>query len=85
MTMRDSRGYSVRMLQQIEAADNTLPAVRLAKLCVANNIPVAQVAKDLGTSKQSVYAWFTGHRKPSARFCERILALLDTHGVSATL
>lgn len=76
MTMRDSRGYSVRLLKQIEAADQSAPVIQLAKLCVAHDIPVLTVAKAIGTSKQTVYAWFSGRHRPSPVFNDRISELL---------
>lgn len=80
--MRDSRGYSLRLLRQIEAADASRPVIQLAKFCVQNDISAATVAKDLGTSKQSVYSWFSGRHMPSPAFQERILALMDAYCVA---
>jgi hypothetical protein len=34
--------------------------VRLGRLCVEANLPAAYVAKALGTSRTTVYAWFRG-------------------------
>ena len=85
MTTRDSRGYSVHVLRQIDAADPTRVAIQLAKHCVAHNISAAMVAKELGTSKQSVYAWFSGRHRPSPVFAERVTALLDRYRNAAAV
>lgn len=81
--MRDFRGYSVHVLRQIDAADPTRPAIQLAKYCVAHDISVAKVAKEVGTSKQAVYAWFSGRHQPSPVFAERVAALLERYRSAA--
>lgn len=83
--MRDSRGYSVHVQRQIEGADSTQAAIQLAQHCVAHNIPVSAVAKKLGTSKQSVYAWFSGRHQPSPVFAERVAALLKRYRSGAAV
>jgi DNA-binding transcriptional regulator YiaG len=83
--MRDSRGYSVHILQQISAADPALPTTQLARHCVKHNIPVVVVAKALGTSKQTVYAWFSGRHRPSPVFTERVEKLLARYRKTATV
>jgi len=83
--MRDSRGYSVHIVGKVNAADPENVAVQLAKYCIAHDISSARVAADLGTSKQSVYAWFTGQRRPRARTVERLVALLDTYKAAAAV
>lgn len=62
--MSDFRGYSYTIVKAIAAADQTLPGVRLAQVCVSHNISVASAAQTLGVSRQTVYSWFTGRFKP---------------------
>jgi DNA-binding transcriptional regulator YiaG len=74
--MSDFRGYSYTIVKTIEAADPTLPGVRLAQVCVAHNISVASVAALLGVSRQTVYSWFTGRFKPRQQESARIENLI---------
>ena len=75
LTMSDNRGYSYTIVKAIQAADQTLPGVKLAQLCVSRNISVASVAADLGVSRQTVYSWFTGRFKPRQSEATRIAKL----------
>jgi len=70
--MSDFRGYSYAIVKTIQAADQTLPGVQLAKVCVSSNISVAMVAEKLGVSRQTVYSWFTGRFKPKSSEVSRI-------------
>jgi transcriptional regulator with XRE-family HTH domain len=76
MTKSNSRGYSLRTVKQVEAADPTLPGVRLAKVCIARDIPVVDVAAKFGVSRVAVYSWFTGHSKPRQKQLELIEEIL---------
>lgn len=75
----NSRGYSLWMAQQVAEADPQLIGVQMAKVCIANNIPASKVAKDLGVSKQAVYAWFVGKFSPSALTLPKIHAWMKQH------
>ena len=70
--MSDNRGYSYTIVKAIQAADQALPGVRLAQVCVSRNIPVISVAAELGVSRQTVYSWFTGRFKPRQSEATRI-------------
>lgn len=83
--MRDFRGYSIRMLDKIKAVELDTVATQLAKFCVENGISTARVAKDLGVSRPSVYAWFTGKRQPRTKTVEQLSKLLDTYRVGNPL
>jgi transcriptional regulator with XRE-family HTH domain len=63
-------------VKQVEAADPTLPGVRLAKVCIARDIPVVDVAAKFGVSRVAVYSWFTGHSKPRQKQLELIEEIL---------
>ena len=75
-TMSDFRGYSYAIVKTIQAADQTLPGVQLAKVCVASDVSVAAVAEKLGVSRQTVYSWFTGRFKPKSSEVSRIEDLI---------
>lgn len=83
MTKSNSRGYSLRTVKQVEAADPTLPGVRLAKVCIARDIPVVDVAAKFGVSRVAVYSWFTGHSKPRQKQVELIEEILKKLAGSA--
>lgn len=83
MTKSNSRGYSLRTVKQVEAADPTLPGVRLAKVCIARDIPVVDVAVKFGVSRVAVYSWFTGHSKPRQKQVELIEEILKKLAGSA--
>lgn len=83
MTKSNSRGYSLRTVKQVEAADPTLPGVRLAKVCIARDIPVVDVAAKFGVSRVAVYSWFTGHSKPRQKQLELIEEILKKLAGSA--
>lgn len=52
--------YTIKIAELNAAADQTMLGVRLGRFCISNNIPVAEVAKDLDVSKSVVYKWFVG-------------------------
>ncbi len=79
LTMSDFRGYSYTIVKAIQAADQALPGVRLAQVCVSRNISVASVAEMLGVSRQTVYSWFTGRFKPRLHEANRIEDLISRY------
>lgn len=76
MTNKTLRGYSYDLIQRIKAADQTLPTVRLGLMCVEKNISVDEVAEATGTTRQTVYSWFTGKYKPRHVQLKKIEQLL---------
>lgn len=59
-----SYGYSLRLAELNEQADEQSLGVRLGRVCIAKNIPVADVAERLGVSRQTIYNWFSGATEP---------------------
>ena len=59
-----SHGYSLRICHMNDKADSVNPGVRLGRLCIAQDIPVAVVAKCTGVTRQTVYNWFCGTSVP---------------------
>lgn len=57
-------GYSVQTLKDNAAADAGRLGVRLGRLCIDKNISVAEVAKAMQVSRQTVYNWFRGTKSP---------------------
>jgi hypothetical protein len=77
-----SYGYSQRLIEAIHSADPKLLNVALGRLCLKLDIPVNDVAQDLGVSRATVYNWFWGISKPdpkrSVRISEYIYALKNS-------
>jgi len=53
-----SYGYSVKLVSLNHSADGRLLGVRLGRVCIDRDIPVAEIAADLGVTRQTVYNWF---------------------------
>lgn len=73
---RNVRGYDTQFVARIRAAPADLPGVALGLACVALNIPVFDVASELGVSRMTVYGWFTGTVAPRP---ERVRAIRALH------
>lgn len=76
MTNNANRGYSYDLIQRIKASDQTLPTVKLGLMCVEKNIAIDEVAEAMGTTRQTVYSWFTGKYKPRHIQLKKIEQLL---------
>lgn len=76
-TNNRDRGYSTRLIADVEAADPKLIWVRFAKLCIAQELPVRDVAEKFGVTRATVYSWFTGRAKPRSPHISRMLRILD--------
>jgi transcriptional regulator with XRE-family HTH domain len=72
-----SRGYSTFLVQDINDAVPFWIGVKLAKRCIALNIPIKDVAEYLGVSRPTVYAWFTGKREVSRRYVDKVEELIE--------
>lgn len=62
--MGEFRGYSTRTIRDNEAADANHPGVMLGRLCIAQEIPVADVAQFFKVSRMTIYKWFRGAELP---------------------
>lgn len=71
-----SNGYTVAMASAIQNADHDLIGVRLGAKCLAKNVSVTSIAKELGVTRQTVYSWFTGRYRPHASKIPKIRVLL---------
>lgn len=58
------QGYTIRMAKAIDEADGSLLGVQLGRACLARDVPVSVVAKNLGVTRQTVYSWFLGVSEP---------------------
>ena len=66
------RGYSIRVAEAIKAADSSHLGVQLGRACLARDVPVSVVAKNLGVTRQTVYHWFLGLSEPRGKTCDAI-------------
>lgn len=71
------RGYSYRLVKAVQAANPDLIGVQLGQHCIANDIPVWEIAEEFSVSRMSVYSWFTGASKPHPRKAELIKKYLS--------
>ena len=53
-------GYSQKILELVEKGDQDQLGVRFAKFCIAHNLSVVTVAKQLGVTRMTLYRWFSG-------------------------
>jgi transcriptional regulator with XRE-family HTH domain len=70
------QGYTIRVAQGIKEADGNLMGVKLGRVCLAQDIPVATVAEALGVTRQTIYYWFLGRSEPRGPACEAIEAYI---------
>jgi len=66
------RGYSYRLVQANRAADSKHIGVKLGKWCIANEMPVGEVADIFKVSRMTIYSWFTGTSNPHKAKAEKI-------------
>jgi len=71
-------GYSVRLQERNREADQTLLGVRLGKTCIKNKVPVAEAARLLGVSRQTIYNWFCGGSSPQASARDAVVRFMGS-------
>lgn len=71
-----SKGYSTLTVQEIENANQNLLGVKLGKICVKKDIPVADVAEFFSVSRVTVYAWFRGKTVVSGKHADKMQKLI---------
>lgn len=70
--MKDSRGYSSRIIQANKDASDTHPGVVLGRVCISQDIPVSDVAQFFSVSRMTIYKWFKGTEMPRKKQVEKI-------------
>lgn len=73
-----SYGYSARLIRTNAEADINRLGVALGRLCIALDIPVANISQRMGVSKQTVYNWFMGSYDPHPSYSEAIHSMIAT-------
>jgi hypothetical protein len=71
------RGYSYRLVKANKAADSKHIGVKLGRYCIANDIPVIQIAQQFSVSRMTVYNWFSGIVMPHKATVTQIEKLLS--------
>jgi hypothetical protein len=74
-----SYGYSQRLVFANQKADVNSLGVALGRLCIERNIPVNEVAENLGVSRATIYNWFWGASAPSKQHSELIVSFMRQH------
>jgi len=74
-----SYGYTTRLSRINKQADNASLGVKLGRVCIKREIPVAEVAYQLGVSRQTVYNWFEGTHFPHLDLTDAIEVLLKSY------
>jgi transcriptional regulator with XRE-family HTH domain len=73
-----SYGYSARLIEVNKKADARMLGVRLGRICVKHNVPVAKVAAKFRVSRQTVYNWFCGTHTPHPSLQNALSAFCDS-------
>lgn len=60
-----SYGYSLRLINRNNQANEKKLGVQLGRVCIKHNVPVAVVASRFGVTRQTVYNWFSGVSSPA--------------------
>lgn len=71
-----SYGYSARIVAANQRQDESCLGVKLGRVCIALDIPVVVIAKQVGVSKQTIYNWFMGAYEPHASCKATVESLL---------
>jgi len=71
-----SYGYSSILVERNKKADRRHLGVALGRKCIALNIPVSDLAEQLGVSRMTIYNWFVGQHDPQAHYVSAITEFL---------
>ena len=71
-----ARGYTRKFINIVNDADQTKLGVRLAKVCIKNDIPVNDVADFLKVTRMTVYHWFKGETNVLHKYQETVSKLI---------
>lgn len=60
-----SYGYSLRLIERNNQANEKKLGVQLGRTCIKHNVPVTVVASRFRVTRQTVYNWFSGTSNPA--------------------
>jgi len=69
-------GYSTKIVNRNDNADQTRLGVQLGKVCISKGISVIEVADYFKVTRQAVYNWFLGKSEPHGDNKEKALDLI---------
>jgi transcriptional regulator with XRE-family HTH domain len=69
-------GYSSILVERNKKADRRHLGVAVGRLCIAQSIPVSDVADRLGVSRMTIYNWFMGLHEPQAAYVPALTEFL---------
>ncbi len=64
------------LIERNKKADRRHLGVAVGRLCIAQSIPVSDVADRLGVSRMTVYNWFMGLHEPQAAYVPALTEFL---------
>ena len=76
MTSDLRHGYSAGLVAIINATDSSTVPATFAKHCVANRVSVAELSREFGVSRTTIYAWFKGTMVPHPRHQDAMVAYM---------
>ena len=74
-----SYGYTTRVSNLNKQANRASLGVKLGRICIKQDIPVSEVAAQLGVSRQTVYNWFVGTHVPHADLNAAVRSLITSY------
>tara|TARA_R110000765_G_scaffold312673_1_gene405679 strand:- start:702 stop:932 length:231 start_codon:yes stop_codon:yes gene_type:complete len=74
-----SYGYTTRLSNINKQASLSSLGVKLGRVCIKKEIPVAEVSHQLGVSRQTVYNWFQGTHEPHPALTGAVRTLLASY------
>lgn len=76
-------GYSPALVALVNRRDPDEVSTRFAKHCIAQGLPVLEVAALFSVSKVTVYAWFNGRSRPRPMHEEMMRSYLAKHSAGS--
>lgn len=71
-----AKGYSTLTVRKIYEADDSLLGVKLGRLCIERDIPIADVAEYFSVSRVTIYSWFRGESVISSKHSDTIRKMM---------
>jgi transcriptional regulator with XRE-family HTH domain len=72
------RGYDTLFVQRVKSVKHESRPLRVfVKACLRNPQPIADLAKEFGVARATVYNWLTGQTMPHPRYLAVMLQVAD--------
>ena len=76
----ENRGYAQRVILANKKANAKNFGVKLGRYCIGAEVPVREIAEELGVSRMTIYKWFVGEADPREHHVEQITHYLRRVG-----